>query len=366
MTVKRFLKDSKNLIQLYRSYEKKELDIKHFPPLVLIEVAGKCNLSCIMCPNSLYKEKAEAKGIMDFELFKKIVDNIHTYTSVVFLHLGGEVLLNPKLVDMVRYLKKNGLSVVFYTNAIMLTEKKSKELILAGVDMISFSIDGYTKEEYERIRVGGKFDMAIKGINTFLKAKKELKKKNPHTIIQVIEFGKENPDDKQRFFDLFRDNPPNDISVIYPIAWGNEFKGTDRFEFKDKEQKEYNPCAWPWTMAGILWNGDVIPCSVDFFGEYVYGNMKDQTFEEIWFGEKPRILREAMVNKTYAQVKNQCNGCDTLTVGKQFGLVAGVRRVFLSQLSHHFGFGFDKKVRNILDKVYTNAKFKQQNPYKKK
>ncbi len=47
---------------------------------------------------------------------------------------------------------KGILEVMFNTNATLLTEKKSRQLINAGIDKISCSIDGYTKEFYEKIK----------------------------------------------------------------------------------------------------------------------------------------------------------------------------------------------------------------------
>ena len=105
-----------------------------------------------MCPNQFIPK--EKKGYMDFGLYKQIIEQIAPHTSSVYLLVGGESLLHPKLPEMVAYARRYGIRVLLNTNATILTPMLSKRLIDAGLSHITFALDGYTKDVYESIRVG--------------------------------------------------------------------------------------------------------------------------------------------------------------------------------------------------------------------
>ena len=100
------------------------------------------------------------------KLFKKIVAELVPYADWIkwiCLSRNGEPLLNKNIALMVKQLKDIGIKrVTFTTNATALTEKKSYELIKSGLDEIRFSIDGFTKETFEKIRKDGKYEEILK------------------------------------------------------------------------------------------------------------------------------------------------------------------------------------------------------------
>ena len=355
----RFLMDSVNLYKAYNSYNRRQISISHYPTHLIVETAGACNLSCRMCPVSLHKKESNAKGVMSFELFKNLIDEVHGYVSTITLYHGGEALLNSRLEEMVAYAKSKGMSTVLHTNGILMNEKRAKSLIQNGLDMISFSIDGYTADEYEKWRRGGKLELAVKGIKSFLSVKKDLKSKKPFTVLQSIEVNSAEEDTKRDFYEQFNGLPLDETSVIQLSSWGSNFYGGDTFKVRHKgKDGMYNPCASTWMTAAVLSDGRVVPCSVDFFGSYVYGSMITQTFEEIWFGDKPKQLRRAMVDRNYTDVMSICQGCEVLTTGKQLGLTSVMRRVVLFHFEHYFGFTLERRMRKALRAIYPLAKFR--------
>ena len=108
-------------------YYPKLLMSSSFPTHLEVEAASKCQMRCPMCYTTYMKD--HFKGIMKMDLFKKIIDEAaanNTYS--IKLSWRGEPLLNPYLVEMVKYAKLKGIKdVSFLTNAELLNEKKSKE-----------------------------------------------------------------------------------------------------------------------------------------------------------------------------------------------------------------------------------------------
>ena len=94
---------------------------------------------------------------MDMVLFKKIIEEIadkNKDAEVWMTYYGEALLLRYKLYYMIEYAKKKGLEyVILNTNAMLLNGEMGHMLIDSGLDRLIFSVDGFSKETYEKIRV---------------------------------------------------------------------------------------------------------------------------------------------------------------------------------------------------------------------
>jgi radical SAM protein with 4Fe4S-binding SPASM domain len=259
-----------------------------------------------MCPNKELKK--EDKGYLDLSLYKKIINESQDFIFDVNLAHRGESLLHPQVAEMIDYAKKRNVFTRLHTNGSLLTEKKAYEIIQAGLDRLSFSFDGYDKETYERIRERGDFDKTITNIIRFLEIKKTTGKKKPVTAIEVIDFGKETSYEsagaKKEFMNNFRNLPLNDLAFKELHNWAGEIE-------KKKYSGEYLICPFPWNALIIYWDGSVLPCTQDFFGYYVLGNVKDSSLKEIWNNEKMVNLRKKLITREIEEL-NTCSNCDRL------------------------------------------------------
>src|ERR1700760_4226106 len=108
------------------------------PVCIYIETTNRCNLLCETCPRTF--EDLEPPADMSWQLFADIVDQFPRIARVV-LHGVGEPMMVKALPRMVRYLKDRGTYVLFNTNGTLLTERKGRELIAAGLDELRVSLD---------------------------------------------------------------------------------------------------------------------------------------------------------------------------------------------------------------------------------
>ena len=113
-----------------------------------IEITEKCNLRCIMCS----AEKIITRSnVMEFKLFKKIIDEVCS-CGLKRLTIGaiGEPTTNKDLAKMLKYVQQKKINTELITN---LSLPLNKELIdaIANLDELTVSIDGATKEVYEKI-----------------------------------------------------------------------------------------------------------------------------------------------------------------------------------------------------------------------
>jgi short-subunit dehydrogenase/MoaA/NifB/PqqE/SkfB family radical SAM enzyme len=150
--------------------------------LLQVESAISCNLRCVMCPWKEISKKADNRGLMTQEIWDAIRPYLPEVKSVDFTG-GGEPLLQPNLMQWIKDASGAGCETGILTNGLLLNEKKSQQIVEAGIDWICFSMDGATKDLYEQIRVGSSFDRVCENIVRL----NRLRKGNvPKTMINFV------------------------------------------------------------------------------------------------------------------------------------------------------------------------------------
>ncbi len=260
----------------------------NFPTHLEIESSYACQMKCPMCLRRRLP-KCTTFGMMDFDLFKKIIDEA-AQRGVYSIKLSwrGEPLLNPRIVDMVKYAKEKGIKdVAFLTNGERLTPELTEKLVDAGLDWISFSIDG-VGEIYERIRWPSTFKGIVEKV-TYMKEyrnKKGLKK--PLIRIQGIWGAIQHNADE--YFEIWN-NLADKVSII-----------ADQKRFDKPTDMPRDPnyvCFEPWRRLVIGWNGKIIQCVSDYEEFGTIGDVTKESLYEIWHGEKFNKIRENVKNKKY-------------------------------------------------------------------
>jgi len=175
------------------------------PLCVDIELASICDLAC---PHCFREYILTPDKIMNFNLYKKIIDEIKVLeVPSIKLNWRGEPLLNSKIEKYIEYAKSIGiLEVSINTNATHLTEDMAEKLIKSGLDLIIYSFDGGTKKTYEKMRPGrfehNKFEKVYENIKNFSKIKKKLNSFFPMTKIQMV-LTEETRKEIDNFYELF-------------------------------------------------------------------------------------------------------------------------------------------------------------------
>ena len=294
-------KYSFRLLRLYFHYNKKSVKLPYAPVRLWVELTSLCNYRCIMCPNKDMNK--EAHGYMDFALYKKIIDEAADFAFDVNLAHRGESLLHPQIVEAILYAKSKGLFTRLHTNGSLLTEELAHKILKSGLDRLSFSFDGFDKDTYERTRVGGHFEKTLQNIIRFLEIKKELKSKTPNTSIEVIHFeDNKRLQTKREFEAQFKDLPLDSFVFKDLHNWAGETT-------KKHTSKHYSTCTFPWNALVVFWDGNVLPCSQDFFGSYILGNVKESSLIDIWNNPRTSRLREKLSRKDIQDLK-ACRNCD--------------------------------------------------------
>ena len=151
--------------------------ISQYPEHVDMELSSACNMRCPMCYTITDEYKRSVKRTnMKPELIDKILKECGQ-GGVYSLRLSwrGELTLNPHWIEAIKKAKQYGIKEVStLTNALLLTPEKFEQMLDAGLDWLTISVDGVGKQ-YEEIRAPAKFPEFIEKLKAFKRIKEKKK-----------------------------------------------------------------------------------------------------------------------------------------------------------------------------------------------
>jgi len=283
---------------LRRVYLRKGME---FPSMVQIEITNYCNARCIMCPHDKLSREI---GHIDQRLFTKLIDECarnRRYVKSVLPNHFGEPFLNPLLPEYIRYAKQKvpKSEICIFTNGSLLNEENARKILESGLDVITVSFDGFSKQTYERIRRQLNFDDVNKNIMRLLDLKKTLKKNKPRIELAYVEI-EENKAETEAFIKKWQ-GIIDKVHIGFFCNWGGavegeEVIGTRQLNFKRK------PCTRLWSHLLVFRNGDVPLCCQDFNGDYILGNANQASIKEIWEGITINRYRQLHLAGKFGQI----------------------------------------------------------------
>jgi radical SAM protein with 4Fe4S-binding SPASM domain len=274
-----------------------------------------------MCPNKdLPKDK---KGFMDFDLYKKVIDEAKDFIYDISLLHRGESLLHPEFIKFLKYATRFDWKTKLHTNGVLLNEELAAGIIDAQLFRLSFSFDGYSADNYEKIRVGAKFDKVIENIKMILKLRKKMNSPFPQIILEFIDLPNSeisNAEKREKFLKPLQDLGLDNYVVKKVHNWAG-------YSNLDNPQHKPSPCTYLWHGLLVLWDGTLMPCSQDFFEHYPLENVKDYTLKEIWNGERIVNLRRKHITGEITDLKT-CSDCDRINRKT----IMGIPREYITEI----------------------------------
>ncbi|MFT5280276.1 MAG: radical SAM protein with 4Fe4S-binding SPASM domain [Granulosicoccus sp.] len=292
------------------------------PISISFEPTTSCNLRCPECPSGL-RQFTRPTGMLSNNFFKDTVEQLKDNLLYLIFYFQGEPYLNPDFLDMVKYASDRGIYTATSTNAHYLKDENAKRTVESGLDRMIISIDGTTQETYANYRIGGNLDKVIEGTKNLIKWKKELGSKTPHVIFQFLvvkpnehqiedvkKLGEEVGVDEVRFktaqiYDY--ENDPNQLIPENPKY--SRYQKTECGHTSIKNPL-LNHCWKLWHSCVLTWDGLVVPCCFDKDATHQLGDLKQNTFEEIWQGAKYQTFRTSLL-----KARSEIDICTNCTEG---------------------------------------------------
>jgi len=297
---------------------------KHFttgaPYNVTIEPVNMCNLRCEFCSTPPWVMKRQKKCITMAE-YEKLVNELKNFNHYLWLYLGGEPFLNPHFSKMVAFASKNNMHVATSTNATLFKPEWIKEIVSAKMDHMIISLDGATKETYEKMRINGKFEKTIENIKMLTGEKKRqysvkpfvelqmiVSKINQHEVEEFKVLGKQLGVDKVVFKSiaiptwLYDEKESQALKEKYFPKFGKIRYSKEEPTIGEMRVKQFGKC--PFAKRSIIFaDGTVSMCCYDLDGKYSFGNAIKDGFKKVWESEKYTKSRPLIANRSFELCK---------------------------------------------------------------
>ncbi|MBI3892986.1 MAG: radical SAM protein, partial [Candidatus Wallbacteria bacterium] len=272
-----------------------------FPKNVMIQTTTACNAACTFCPHPQIKDEV-SQGTMDESLFRKIVDELSGHDPVlrILMYLMNEPLLDPRIAERVDYAKeKNPKATVHLLSNGVLLGKMGEKLLASKLDWIGLSVHALKEETYHKL-MGLRHFEGERGIKNILEefCKKAVQQKGAEYInVKIIRDKRylEHAEarDAVRFW---RDLGLTRVEYYAePMTRAGNVRWLPPVQF---EAIEGCNSIWAMEMVHILYNGDVVSCCNDWRREVVFGNVREQSIEQVWNGP----IRRQFLREVYGEV----------------------------------------------------------------
>jgi len=320
------------------------------PVCLYLETTNRCNLLCETCPRTF--AELEPPADMSWPLFTRIVDQFPRIARVV-LHGVGEPMMVKALPRMVRYLKERGTYVLFNTNGTLLTERKGRELIAAGLDELRVSLDAAEPRAFHAVRGKDMFDRIVRNVRAFTALLRVERIERPlvslwltglkETIDQLPEFvrlahrigvqevhlqrlvfmpeGQGLARAESALFEKLEDEEPRRIEEAAALAeaMGVRFNASGATEpgtslKRATEEQPWSLCRRPWTLMYFTAHGRAIPCciapfSMRGYNGFTLGDATQESLRQIWNGPRYQEFRRALLSEAPPAA---CSSCGVL------------------------------------------------------
>lgn len=357
-----------------------------------VELTNQCNFCCEFCPDRLI---TRPRGCMERGLLQRALEEIaaEKLTRVVSFHLMGEPLLHPQLLEAVQLAGDLGLQVHLTTNGWLLTDQVMRSLLAAETNTIIVSVQTPRPVSFElrKARIG--FDeyrhrvtsalartlerehrsrvvlsLLVTPFKRFLlpsrqmsiiDTRAELARQAAEWLAMIVE--KCSRDEVRAQFEARRHQLEQRLGKLHLLARNQvritrnlvlESRPLGDWVREDLEESKLKAAHWGCCEGlteqfGILWNGDLVFCCVDYDGETAFGNIGETTIREAF--RRQEVRRTIHDFRSFRLRHPRCRKClgdSSLpkSLGRQFGSILYFK---LFRRLRGLGGGTDKPVIDI-------------------
>ena len=289
-----------------------------------IDTTNICQLKCPLCHTGLGTVHRD-QGVMHYDTFTKVIDEIKGYCIWLTLYSWGEPFLNKDIDRYIAYAHKARMATTISTNLNKpLTADMVDRLIHSGLDTMIVSIDGVTQEVYEQYRVLGRLDRVLANLKLIVERKQALGSSTPHIEWQfiVMRQNQHQIPDAQALADEIGVDSIVFKKVDFPL-WEQDteigrkwmpvgIEGHERDSPFDRPYEEDGDRCWRlWRSSVINWDGGAAPCCYLTDKADDFGDVTHDSFRSIWNNDAYQSARQLF--KKGAPYKEHV-GCETCPV----------------------------------------------------
>ena len=233
---------------------------------IYIEITNACNLNCPFC----IKNKRKI-NYMTLNNYKKIINKIKNHTKEIYMHILGEPLLHPEIINFIEYANLNNLLVNITTNGYLINNLNNNDKI----HRLNISLHSYNK------KYNLDFNTYIENIfntidnirdKTFISLRLWVNNDNTKKILSYIN-NRYNTNINQ-----LENNTKTKVTNNLIIDTFHEFIWPD---LNNNYYNEIGTCKGLIDHIGILSDGTIIPCCLDTMGVINLGNIYQDEIDAV-------------------------------------------------------------------------------------
>ncbi|MHB8067016.1 MAG: radical SAM/SPASM domain-containing protein [Desulfobaccales bacterium] len=263
-------------------------EAEDFPRVILLDNCNACNLRCSMCDHQNVKKFRKIQ-LMDLKLYQRLIDEIARENpgARVWEIFFGDPFMCRDMAARIRYAKERGLKdVVLNSNGVLMTPRRARAVIEAGLDAMYVGIDAATEETYNRIRVGGDFSKAVAQTlgyrDLLLKYGTDRQKLFVQFVVSELN------ESEVESFTAFWTRAGVNVKIRPKVSWAGLVEANN---LQANAALERRPCYWLMQTINICADGEVALCAVDVHCRVKCGNAREHTIKELWHAQLQEYRR---------------------------------------------------------------------------
>ena len=251
---------------------------------IYIEITNYCNLNCSFC-----SPVKKTKKFMTISEFEHILKEVESKTDYIYLHVKGEPLQHPNLIDFLKLAEKYNLKVNLTTNGTLFPILVDKLKVCKALHKINFSLHceqdnpNYLNELFKSVEKLSEETIIIYRLWTLKDG--NLDKKSTTIVEKIKMYYKLSPETVNKIIidKNIKISPRIYVDKDNEFIWPDETNGNESTGF----------CMALKTQIAILCDGTVVPCCLDSNGCIELGNIYNQSLDEIINGDKFKLLKKS-------------------------------------------------------------------------
>ena len=295
------------------------------PHILHVGVTTYCNLSCPACPTGT-KALGRPAQHLDFELYRRTVDELSDVLMLMMFWDWGEPLMHPRVAEMVEYATHHDIMSVISTNGTVAnTERRLEALVAAQPSVFIVCVDGVDQETHEKYRTGGRLSKVLETAQLLVKIRERLGQSYPAIEFRTLAT-RENEGQLPELVRLAKDVGSDFFAVksLRPYNYAGTSIDDDlvpckphitRYVYSDRpaEGKRLDfvrrgtlDCAKPHHSPTLNSDGNLAFCSYARHPMEFFGDLERQPFRALWQSAHSRGVRVRFATQLGSEACETC------------------------------------------------------------
>lgn len=265
-----------------------------------IEISTMCNWKCEYCP---YTFDPKPPKVMDMDVYNEIIDKAqrHPTLETIAFNAFNEPTLDPYFEDRIHKLAQTDLKLRLFTNGSNLDERKIKLIKDTNViEKIKFNLPSIDRTEFNRLTGSKLFERTMTNIERAISEGFEVEIIVNGTKEEV----EKNISEIEKRFKVF-----DNVNVVHYITMDRAGLLKNKYAMNYYHKEELCGCSKIIKELNISVDGDFLICTMDYYQNDVFGNIKDGEISDILKSEKAQLIRKGVFGAETTPDDYICRKC---------------------------------------------------------